>query len=127
MKMRSLLILVALSLGAGSALAEVKTYKTTAAQLYEDFDANEVAASQKINGAPIEVTGLIYAIEEDVYNDAMILLDAGNGALVVLNLAPTQKPAAAKLRKGREITIRCKKISIGFIGSPYGAGCLIVT
>jgi tRNA_anti-like len=100
-------------------------YKTTARALYKDYEANEVATDLKIDGAAVEVSGIVASIDKDFTDAPVIHLQTGNEYQdASLTLIDSQKHRAATLSKGQSIVIRCEKMS-RIIGYPAGTDCRI--
>jgi hypothetical protein len=88
---------------------------TTASNLYDDYNANEVAADEKYKSKLIEVTGKIERISKDIFNDPYVTLMAGDYAVVQCSFKETKQ--LSRLVKGDRITI---------IGSCTGKMAMIV-
>ena len=74
-------------------------YRTSAEQLYQDYDANEVAIQSKIGGSPIRVSGSVAEINEDASGHPVVTLHAGSGNRADMLLTDDQRSAAAQLSK----------------------------
>lgn len=59
-------------------------YRTTAKALAELYDANEVAADDKIGGRKVEITGTVQEIAKNFTNDVIVRLESGNRFLPVM-------------------------------------------
>lgn len=102
-----------------------EVYKTTAKQLFLDYEENEVATDNKIEGKKIEVTGVIESIDKDFAGDIVVKLSTGsqfNSAQ--LELAESEKTKAAELKKNKKISFTCEKFT-RIMSSPMGDGCVI--
>jgi hypothetical protein len=101
-------------------------YRTTATDLYRDYEANEVATDQKIGGARVEVSGIINSIDKDIFEDPVIKLDVGDDFNdVLLTLDKSQLAAAGRLGKGQSVTIRCEKMG-RVVDLPIGDKCQLI-
>ncbi|PXW53897.1 putative nucleic acid binding protein [Grimontella sp. AG753] len=105
------------------AASDDSIYRTTAKELAELYNANEVAADDKIGGRKLEITGLVQDIRKDFANGVVVQLQSGNKFLPVrLNMDESERTKAAKLRKGQETTITCEKMVL-LVGAPSGGKC----
>lgn len=102
-----------------------EVYKTTAKQLYQDYEANEVAADEKMKGKLIEVSGVIESIDKDAFDNIVLHLKTGNSfAAAMITLKDSEKDAAIKLKKGNKITVICTSM-LRLLSSPNGRKCTI--
>jgi hypothetical protein len=101
-------------------------YRTTAAELYNNYAAYEAAANQKAGRAAIEISGIIKAIDHNLFDESEIDLEAGEGSnSVALTLDRSPGNLADALVAGRYVIIRCENMS--FIqGAPSGQSCQLV-
>ncbi|WP_149451096.1 OB-fold protein [Escherichia albertii] len=100
-----------------------KVYRTTAKALAELYDANEVAADDKIGGRKVEITGTVQEIAKNFTNDVIVRLESGNRFLpVMLSMEDSEKSKASKLKKGQKIVVTCEKMQL-FVGTPSGSNC----
>lgn len=103
----------------------VDAYKTTASQLYSAYEANEVAADEKMKGKPVEVSGVIQSIEKDFADNIILQLKTPNEFMPArMTLEDTEKQKAMALSKNTKITVLCKKMA-RMVGSPSGRDCVI--
>lgn len=77
--------------------------KTTASNLYQDYDDNEVAADEKYKDKKIAVTGTIQDIGKDVMDDAYITLNTGKYGIVQCSF--NNSKMVKTLSKGDRVTI----------------------
>jgi hypothetical protein len=97
----------------------------TAPELHAAFAANEVAAKARFGDQPLRVTGVIDAIELDLFDNPQLSLRAGGDFEFVL--AKFDKDAAAQtaaLAKGQDITVVCDSVT-EVIGNPVLDDCAI--
>ncbi|EFB4535811.1 hypothetical protein KZF77_003848 [Escherichia coli] len=100
-----------------------KVYRTTAKALAELYDANEVAADDKIGGRKVEITGTVQEIAKNFTNDVIVRLESGNRFLpVMLSMEDSEKSKASKLKKGQKIVVTCEKMQL-FVRAPSGSNC----
>jgi hypothetical protein len=101
-------------------------YRTTAAELYNNYAAYEAATNQKTGRTAIEISGIIKAIDRNLFDESEIDLEAGEGSRsVALTLDKSPLDSAESLVQGRYVRIRCENMS--FIqGSPSGQSCQLV-
>jgi len=85
----------------------------TAAQLYAEYEANEIAADQKYKNKMLKVTGVLSSISKDILGSPYIVL-TGGGEYEVWGVQCTfssaYEPQLAKLTKGQQVTVtgKCK-------------------
>lgn len=104
---------------------QAEAYRTTAVQLFRDYNANEVATDRKIGGAPVEVLGVVQSIDKDFTDSVVIRLATDNEFMPVgLTMEESQRQQAASLLKGNTILIRCKSVK-RIVGTPQGDSCII--
>ena len=78
-------------------------------RLWQDYDANEVAADNRYKGKPVRVTGRVLAVEKNLMGAAMVDLTSGNHVFrTIAILTPDATPRAAVLVKGDTVVIQCK-------------------
>jgi len=97
------------------------TIEVTAYQLFNDYNANEVAADTTYKNKTLLVTGKIESINKDVFDKIYVSLETGELFSTVdargLSVEETQG-----LGKGQSITVICQ--GNGFlIGSPQLKNC----
>src|SRR5216683_2188103 len=100
-------------------------YRTSAEQLYQDYDANEVAIQSKIGGSPIRLSGSIAEINEDASGHPVVTLHAGSGNRADMLLTDDQRSAAAQLSKEDAVEIQCNKMQ-RIAARLHGSGCALV-
>ena len=101
-------------------------YRTTAKALAELYDANEVAADDKIGGRKVEITGTVQEIAKNFTNDVIVRLESGNRFLpVMLSMEDSEKSKASKLKKGQKIVVTCEKMQL-FVRAPSGSNLSLI-
>jgi len=80
--------------------------EVSAAQLYSDYDANEVLADSKYKGRRLSVSGIVVGISKDFADDPYVKL-AGKNEYQAVNayFGKARNDELAKLRKGDSITV----------------------
>lgn len=79
----------------------------TAAQLIEDYQANEIKADSMYKGKTFEITGTVYSISEVLGSLSVRLSDEEFAVNTVrLSLKESDKPKVAELEKGQTITVK---------------------
>ncbi len=78
--------------------------KVSAVKLYNDYNANEIAADEKYKGKIIEVTGIIRDIGNDLMDNAYITL-VGDQYFGDIQCYFSEKSVVASLSKGKRITV----------------------
>ncbi|WP_239641969.1 OB-fold putative lipoprotein [Edwardsiella tarda] len=106
-----------------ASISSDNVYRTTAKSLAELYNANEVAADDKIGGRSVEITGVVQDINKDFANNVVVQLQSGNRLLPVrLYMNESEKMKASELRKGQKTTVTCEKM-VMIIGAPSGSNC----
>jgi hypothetical protein len=100
-------------------------YRTSVEQLYQDYDANEVAIQSKIDGNPIRVSGSVAEINEDTSGHPVVTLHTGSGDNAEMLLIDDQRSAAAQLSKEDAVEIQCNKMQ-RTAARLRGSGCALV-
>jgi hypothetical protein len=79
-----------------------------AVRLWHDYAENEVAADARYKGQRLRVTGTLTSIERDYDGRPVLHLFSGNPIfLTMATLNKADLPAAAQLRKGQQVVVRC--------------------
>ena len=77
----------------------------TALELYQAYNANEVAADEKYKNKKLAVTGVIENISKDALNDPYISLEIGYFKTVNCYFSDKDTKVISQLSKGQNITI----------------------
>ena len=105
--------------------ANSAVYVTSLEQLYQDYDANEVAIQSKIGDKPIRVSGAVAEISEDTSAHPIVTLHSGNDSRADMVLSDDQRSAAAQLSKEDAVEIQCNKLQ-RIEAKLHGSGCALV-
>jgi hypothetical protein len=100
-------------------------YRTSVEQLYQDYDANEVAIQSKIGTNPIRVTGSVGEINEDTSGHPVVTLRTGGDDRADMVLTDDQRSAAAQLSKEDAVEIQCSKMQ-RIAPRLHGSGCALM-
>src|ERR1700682_3033839 len=100
-------------------------YRTSVEQLYQEYDANEVAIQSKIGDSPIRVSGSVAEINEDTSGHPVVTLHAGGDNRADMLLTDDQRSFAAQLSKEDAVEIQCNKMQ-RFAARLHGSGCALV-
>jgi putative nucleic acid binding protein len=77
-------------------------------RLWQDYDANEVAADNQYKGKSLRVTGRILSIEKNLMGAARLDLASGNPVFrVIATIDSVDTPRAAVLAKGDTVLVQC--------------------
>lgn|GEM_PF-3078168 len=83
--------------------------ETTAAQLYAEFDANEVRAADLYEGETLRVTGIVISIGKEIASGAYIVLGSGQGFEVWgVQCLFDSKEEVVPLDEGQKVTVEGK-------------------
>jgi hypothetical protein len=100
-----------------------KATEVSAETLIADYAKNEVAGDQKYKGKKLKVTGEIKSITSGIGDEPVVHLGkAGELEFETVMVEDLDKASAAKLEKGKSITVVCK-CDGEFIGSPVLKQC----
>ncbi len=99
-------------------------YRTSVEQLYQDYDANEVAIQSKIGDNPVRISGAVAEIHEDA-GHPVVTLHTGSDNAADMVLTDDQRPAAAQLAKDDAVEIQCGKMQ-RMAARLHGSGCALV-
>jgi hypothetical protein len=100
-------------------------YRTSVEQLYQDYDANEVAIQSKIGGSPIRISGSVAQINEDPSGHPVVTLHTSGGDNAEMLLTDDQRSAAAQLSKEDAVEIQCNKMQ-RIAARLRGSGCAVM-
>lgn len=77
-------------------------------RLWQENDANEVAADNRYKGKQVRVTGRVSGVEKNMMGAAVLSLISGNPIFQTrATLTPDETPRAAALAKGDTVVIQC--------------------
>lgn len=111
--------------GAANGAADVPATPVTAIALWRAFDANEVAAQGKYGNGPVQVTGMIAAVELDLFNNPVVRLKTPNQFQPVsVSFTKDDAKAVSALSTGDMFTATCAKLS-EVAGAPQLEECTI--
>jgi hypothetical protein len=101
-------------------------YRTTAVDLYRDYNSDAAATQARIGPRRIVVTGTLVALSKDFLGQNLVLLDAGNGiSTAAMTLAPDQNALAMRLRAGQTIAVSCEEMA-RYSDAPSGSNCSLI-
>jgi ribosomal protein L37E len=107
------------------ALALRSVYRTTAEELYRDYEANAVATQTRIGTSLVRLNGSIAEIDQDTAGRPVVKLWTGKDSAAAMTLGENQRAAAAQLYKGEAVDIECDKIG-GGDAVLQGSDCTLV-
>ena len=99
-------------------------YRTSVEQLYQDYDANEVAIQSKIGDNPVRISGNVAEIHEEL-GHPVVTLHTGRDNAADMVLTDDQRPAAAQLAKDDAVEIQCNRMQ-RVAARLHGSGCALV-
>lgn len=110
-----------------ASVAEVQepTIDTTATNIFNAYEKNEVAADREYKGRKIRVAGTVSSIDSGLGDGANVLLETSNQFLSVTASGDDNfTNAAAQLSKGQQVRMTC--VGEGeIIGMPMLGDCVI--
>jgi len=96
-----------------------------AAELFDAYQSNEVAADDRFKGRMLAVRGTVQSIDKDFTGDIVVRLATSNQFMPVdATLKAAEKSSAARLAKGTTVQLTCKGRGM-VIGRPQLAGCSV--
>lgn len=105
---------------------KVAAIKISASQLFNEYQANEVAADQRYKGKWLLVSGTVQSIDKNAFNNIVVRLRTSNEFMgAMAHLDDAHEGLAASLNKGQKIQLECKGGGI-VIGSPVLKECVPV-
>lgn len=106
-------------------VAETPAVSVSAAKLWSDYQANEVAADNAYKGRRLLVQGQVSSINKDFLDKTYLTFATFNEFMPVhANLNPEYVPAAAQLLRGQIISVECDGGGM-VVGSPVLNNCSI--
>ena len=95
-------------------------------KLWDDYDANEVAADEKYKGKRLEVTGIVARVEKDFTGSVIIQLVARNQFMATrAGMVATPDDRIAKLKKGDKVIALCTGAG-RIMGIPMLTNCTLL-
>lgn len=96
----------------------------TAQALFEDYQANEVAADNKYKGKWLLVSGTVSSIDKSAFGALIVRLQTGNEFMSAMaEMDKSEKERVAVLNKGDQVRVLCKGRGI-VIGMPSLTDCV---
>jgi uncharacterized protein (DUF1330 family) len=96
-------------------------YVLTAAEILNEYESNDTAATKKYNGKVIELSGNVKTLEKDEQGFYTVVLGEGNSlSSVRCSMDSSHKEDAARLSAGTSTTVRCA--CTGFNKDEMGLG-----
>lgn len=93
-------------------------------KLWNDYEANEVAADDAYKGKRLKVTGVVASIDKNVTNDVVITLASPNEFMnTMAAMEDSESKKAAALKKGAKIVLVCEGNG-RIVGTPSLADCV---
>lgn len=95
----------------------------TAQELFDSYEANEVATDEKLKGYVVRVTGKVDSIDKDFTDSISVKLRTRNQFMPVhIPIADQEKSKAIALKRGDKTSFDCESFS-RIIGTPMGKDC----
>jgi hypothetical protein len=98
----------------------------SALRLFDDYQANEVAADQVYRGRWLRITGVVDAINKDFLDKTYLTLQTSNMFMSVHATLMGTEGGAASLRRGQQVALICKGQGMT-MGSPMLDDCTFDT
>lgn len=106
-----------------TAAAPVRTMRVDIVKLYEDYQANEIAADQRYRGVRITTRGRVGSISKD-FLDAPYLLFGEGPTTIHASFPKTAAGRLSQLRKGQLVDVECTGAGLT-LGSPVLDNCVL--
>ncbi len=101
----------------------VDALKVTSRELAAAYQANEAAARRRFGGHPLEVTGMVAAVQLASSHKAFLVLQGDDPILgLKADLAEASQAEAGSLSKGQTVTLRCTDVDEA-MGAPMLNDC----
>ena len=101
-------------------------YRTTAAELYRDYNRDAAATTARIGSGRILISGTVVGVSHDYLGQNLVLLDAGNGISTTdMTLAANQNPLTVQLQRGQAISMFCDQMQ-RYSDAPTGSDCTLI-
>lgn len=105
----------------------MEVFKISSTELFNAYEANEVAIDEQMKGKLVEVNGTVESIDKDAFDNIVIRLRTPNQFMSTsLELAESEKGKAIALSRGTKVAIRCDKM-MRLMGSPMGSDCVFAS
>jgi hypothetical protein len=109
---------------AAEAVPAVPPMEVAAEKLWDDYEANEVAADNAYRGRPLLVTGDVAGVRKDFTDDVILELASRNQFMHTnAELKSSEGSIAAKLKKGMTVEVICQDVH-RIVGSPRLSNCV---
>jgi len=113
---------ILLNLPKASSKNKDASFKIEAADLYSEFQANEVLANKKYIGKTIEVTGTIMDLDKDKQGASVLYIDADAGINGLLCTMEMNQKATFKV--GQKVTL--KGLCSGYLQDVVLNKCVLI-
>jgi hypothetical protein len=97
----------------------------TAKQLLADYQENEIAADAKYKGQALRVKGKVTRISKDIFDAPLVDLATSNQFMpVYATFASEGARALAELKRGQQVTVRCRSKGVS-MAHPLLEDCVL--
>lgn len=104
-----------------------EVFKITSTELFNAYEANEVATDERMKGKLVEVSGTVESIDKDAFDNIVIRMRTPNEFMSTnLEVTDSEKAKAIALSKGAKVSIRCNSMA-RIMGSPAGSDCVFAS
>lgn len=84
--------------------------KTTASELFAAYEKNQIAAGQAYEGRPLEVAGVVQAINESMGTPVLELVTSNQFMPIGAHFPAESASVLAQVQKGQKVTVRCREL-----------------
>jgi tRNA_anti-like len=96
----------------------------TATELWNAYEANEVATDQQLSGHALQVTGEVDGIHKDFMGKTFVAFESPNPLMSVqAGLRTSEAGLAARVVKGQTLVVTCESAQ-RIVGTPMLSGCV---
>jgi hypothetical protein len=99
----------------------------TAQELFDAYEANEVATDIQLKGKIIEISGRVQSIDKNILDAMFVSLETRRNPFMPAKVRPNRQDESkiAALRRGQHVVFRCQRIQ-RWVGSPMGEDCVLI-
>ncbi|MDR1084939.1 MAG: zinc-ribbon domain-containing protein [Deltaproteobacteria bacterium] len=102
---------------------QIPAMEVSAAQFFDDYQANEVSADNKYKGKTLKITGTVSDISKDIMDNAVVHLQTSNPFMDILcTFKGSTDPGLANVKKGQQVVL-IGKGDMMIMGSPRLENC----
>jgi hypothetical protein len=110
-----------------STAAPKEVLRFTSQEIFNAYEANEVATDNRLKGHIIEISGVVQSIDKSVWDTMYVRLVTSNQFMSTnMKVESQEESKVAGLRRGQSVVFRCQKM-VRWVGSPTGENCVLIS